>query len=71
MIINNNVGGYKMRQRYTVSQLTCKSFPECTKVCQHYALTRNCFECKQICSGIKEINEASILKVELKESLLV
>jgi hypothetical protein len=55
----------------SASLLKHMSFPECTKHCTFYALTRNTGECKQVCSKVKEITEASIKLVDLKESLMV
>jgi hypothetical protein len=60
-----------MRQRMTVSQLIYKPFPECTKVCSHYGNNHDCYECKLVCGTIKEVSEQSIIKIEMRESLLV
>lgn len=55
----------------SASQLTHMEFPECTKHCTFYHLTRNTGECKQVCSKVKEISESGIKLVDLKESLMV
>lgn len=60
-----------MRQTMTVSQLQYKPFPLCTKLCMLYGMSHNCYECKLVCSSIKQITESDILKVESRESVLV
>lgn len=59
--------------RTTASDLKHIQFPNCTRYCQLYALTRNTADCKDVCLNVpnKNLTYASILKVEMKESLLV